>query len=96
MQRHLSIGNTTATYKVNNLMRHDIRPPPSPLPNKKTRKQDRSPFSPGPVYVTFVVEKLALRPVFFPQYFCIPLAVSFHRCSTLIHSSSHTLHNISN
>ena len=47
MQRHLPIGNTTAMYKVINVMRPDIHPPPPPLPNKKTRKQDRPPLAPG-------------------------------------------------
>jgi hypothetical protein len=31
--------------------------------------------------VGFVVDKVALGQVFFPEYFGFPLSVSFHRCS---------------
>jgi hypothetical protein len=38
-------------------------------------------FDHGPVYVGFVVEKVALGQVFPPEYFGFPLSISFHRCS---------------
>jgi hypothetical protein len=41
----------------------------------------RSGVDPGSVYVGFVVDKVALGQVFFPEYFGFPLSVSFHRCT---------------
>jgi hypothetical protein len=37
-------------------------------------------FDPGSVHVGFVVDKLAVGQVF-PDYFGLPLSISFHRCS---------------
>jgi hypothetical protein len=42
-------------------------------------------FAPEPVHVGFVVEKLALGQVFFPEFFGLPLSVSFHQGSMLIY-----------
>jgi hypothetical protein len=38
-------------------------------------------LDPGAVHEGFVVDKVALRLVFFPEYFGFPLLISFHRCS---------------
>jgi hypothetical protein len=40
----------------------------------------RTEFDPGSVQVGFVVHKVALGQVF-PEYFGLPLSISFHRCS---------------
>jgi hypothetical protein len=40
----------------------------------------RSGFDPGSFHVGFVVYKVALGQVF-PEYFGLPLSLSFHRCS---------------
>jgi hypothetical protein len=38
-------------------------------------------FNPGPEYVGFVMDKVALGEGF-PKYFGLPLSISFHRCSS--------------
>jgi hypothetical protein len=40
----------------------------------------RTGFDPGSVHMGFVVDKVALGQVF-PEYFGLPLSISFHRCS---------------
>jgi hypothetical protein len=40
-------------------------------------------FDPGPVYLRFVVDKVALGQ-FLPQYFCLPLSVPSHQRSMLL------------
>jgi hypothetical protein len=42
-------------------------------------------LSPLPVDFGFVMGKVALREIFFSEYFSSPLSVSFHRCSAFIH-----------
>jgi hypothetical protein len=41
----------------------------------------RAGLDPGSVHVGFVVDKVALGQVFFPEYFGFPLSISFNRCS---------------
>jgi hypothetical protein len=38
-------------------------------------------FDPGSVHVGFVVDKVALGQVFFPEYFGFTLSISFQWCS---------------
>ena len=42
-------------------------------------KTDRK-NNPGSIPVGFVVDNVALGQVFLPQYFGLPLSISFHRC----------------
>jgi len=51
----------------------------------------RPTFSPRPVHVGFVVDKVAMGQIFY-EYFSFPLSVSFHQCSILIYLSP-MLHN---